>query len=87
MGQYTRWDAFSPQIYKINLIKSLVRRAVRICTPDTLENEIDQLRLIFVNNGYPPGVVNGVIKRTLTPRPPKFNLVQNDALSTCDSRG
>ena len=92
-GQYIRWDAFSPQIYKINLIKSLVHRAVRICTPDKLENEIDQLCLLFANNGYPPGVVTGEIKRTLTPGPPKFGprrcpiYLRLPWIGTCASKG
>ena len=60
-GQYTRygtWDSVSCQRYKI---KSLVRRSMRICTNDTLEDEIQQLRRIFNNNGYPANVVERVI--------------------------
>ena len=67
-GQYTRWDSFSCQRYKINLIKSLVHRAMRICTnEETLEEEIQQLRMILNNNGYPANVVEQVICVTREP--------------------
>ena len=60
-GQYTWSYYFSCQRYKINLIKLLVRCAMRTCTKDTLEDEIQQLRRIFNNNGYPANVVERVI--------------------------
>ena len=69
-GLYTRWDSFSCRRYKINLIRSLVSRAVKICSEDTLENEIEQLRQILANNGYPSNVVERVIRSALTPRQP-----------------
>ena len=40
---------------------------MRICTNDTLEDEIHQLRRIFNNNGYPAKVVERVIRVTREP--------------------
>ena len=60
-GLYTRWDSFCPMSHKTNLIRTLTGRAVRICSQATLENELDVLRSIFRQNGYPLGVVEKVM--------------------------
>ena len=57
-GVYTRWDSFAPTSHKINLIKSLTLRSMRICTPSRLGDEVAKLREIFVKNGYPSQLVN-----------------------------
>ena len=36
-GLYTRWESYSPTNQKINLIKSLTTRVVRICSPSTAD--------------------------------------------------
>ena len=63
-GQYTRWDSFSARSKKINLIKSLTHRAVRICSPPELRAELDQVRSILLRNGYPASIVDNVILHT-----------------------
>ena len=47
------WSSFCPTRYKVNLVRNLVGRARRICSPTTLQNELDRLKTIFTNNGYP----------------------------------
>ena len=64
-GLYTRWDSFTATGHKINLIKSLTSRAKRICSPQTLDAEIATLKGLFADNGYPAGVVDRIVKRTL----------------------
>ena len=71
-GQYTRWDSFSPRQYKINSIKSLSNRAIKICSPDQLDLEVDELKRIFANNSYPVGVANQCMTRMLSPSEPKI---------------
>ena len=61
-GLYTRWDSFSPTNRKINLIKSLTSRAVKICSKSTLAQEINNLKTLFAKNGYPTEVVNRTIQ-------------------------
>ena len=58
---YTRWDSFCPMNHKMNLIRSLTNRAVRICSEVTLEPEFNFLRTIFRENGYPSSVVEKVM--------------------------
>ena len=56
-GQYIRWNAFSPKARKINLIKTLVHRALMICSKTKLDSELD--------NGYPEDVLVSCIKEKL----------------------
>ena len=67
-GQYIRWDSFSSKQHKINLIKCLVNRATKICSPCWLEPEIHRIKDILATNGYPTFTVDKVIKATLHPR-------------------
>ena len=52
-GQYLRWNSFSPQKRKINLIGSLVHRAFIICSKSKLDPELGNIRSILLANGYP----------------------------------
>jgi hypothetical protein len=61
-GQYIPWDSFCPKKRKVNLISCLVHRALKICSPSKLEDEIKTIHSIFLNLGYP----EFVIKRTIT---------------------
>ena len=64
-GQYTRWDSFSARSQKINLIRCLVNRAKRICSHNYLQEELDNIKKIFTNNGYPIGVIEKVLTSCL----------------------
>ena len=46
-GRYTRWDSYSATKYKINLVRALVHRILRICSPAVVEIELHSLRDIF----------------------------------------
>ena len=35
-GLYTKWDSFTPTKYKINLIRALTSRCLRICSTSSL---------------------------------------------------
>ena len=60
-GLFTRWDSFAPTAQKIALMLSLTSRAHR-STPSLLNNELENLRGIFAENGYPLHLVRRVIK-------------------------
>ena len=69
-GLYTRWDSYCARGRKIALVRSLVSRAQKICSPEYLDNEVNTLKSIFLGNGYPPPVIERVIADTLRTRLP-----------------
>ena len=64
-GQYLRWNSFSPQKRKINLISTLVHRAFMICSKSKLDQELGKIRSILLENGYPERVINSLFKQKL----------------------
>lgn len=64
-GQYVRWNSFCPKKRKLNLIGTLVHRALVICSPNKLPGELDNIRNILVDNGYPIDIVNSTIDRKI----------------------
>jgi len=57
-GLYLKWTSNQPKQYKINLIKCLCNRAVKLCSSELLlRNELDHYRKTFLANGYPPDVI------------------------------
>ena len=64
-GQYIRWNSFSPKARKINLIKTLVHRALMICSKTKLDSELDTIKPFLIDNGYPGDVRVSCIKEKL----------------------
>ena len=64
-GQYIRWNSFCPMKRKINLISTLVHRALVICWKSALQNELSNIRSIHINNGYPEAVIYTVITKKI----------------------
>ena len=64
-GQYLRWNFFSPQKRKINLIGTLVHRAFMICFKSKLDPELGKIRSILLENGYPEHAINSAFKQKL----------------------
>ena len=56
-GQYLRWNSFSSTKRKTNLISTLVHKAFMICLKSKLEPELNKIRSILINNGYPEYVI------------------------------
>ena len=58
-GLYTKWDSFTPKKYKVNLIRTLTYRCLRICSKSTLlQSALSDLKNSLLQNGYPKGVIN-----------------------------
>ena len=56
-GLYTHWDSFTPRKYKINLIRTLTYRCLRICSsPCLLQSALDDRKRYSSRNGYPRGI-------------------------------
>ena len=53
-GRYKRWESFALSMRKTNPIKTLVNRALVICLPGKVKQELDCIRSILKNrpNGY-----------------------------------
>ena len=56
-GQYIRWESFSPRKRKTNPIATQVHRLLMICTKNKLKQEIDFIKKILLDNGYPEDIV------------------------------
>ena len=56
---YTKWVSFTPRKYKVNLIRTLTYRCLRICSKSTLlQSTLSDLKNSLLQNGYPRGVIN-----------------------------
>ena len=65
-GCYTDFSSHTLLNYKTSIIKTLVNRALRICSNwKNVEAEIRRLHQIFANNGYPQHLVDNIIKRSM----------------------
>ena len=64
-GQYIRWNSFSPKTRKISLIKTLVLRALMICSKTKLGPELDKIKQLLIENGYSADVLLSCINKKL----------------------
>ena len=61
-GLYTNFDSFVPFSYKVNLVRTLVNRAQRICSDvETFRAELRKLEEILCANNYPLSFVKKYI--------------------------
>ncbi|MGL4481483.1 MAG: reverse transcriptase domain-containing protein, partial [Lactococcus garvieae] len=61
-GQYTHFNSYVPLSQKRNLVRTLAYRARRICSNDTVEDELLHIIDILKNNGYPERFVSRNMK-------------------------
>ena len=65
-GIFTNFESFIPKSYKYNLLFTLLHRAFKLCSNfERFHQEIDKLKTIFENNGYPKSFVDFCIKKYL----------------------
>ena len=64
-GQYIRSNSFCPKARKISLITTLVHRALMICSKTKLSSELDRMKQLLIENGYPEDVLLFCIKQKL----------------------
>ena len=64
-GQYIRWDSFGPSKRKKNLISPLAHRALRICSKNLLQQELENIRVILRDNDYPESIIDRGISNKL----------------------
>ena len=69
-GDYLHWTSFSPIKRKMNIVSCLVNRAVKICSPSKLQDELRKITTIFSKLGYPDDLVKRTIRNGTHPRKP-----------------
>ena len=45
------------------VLRLLVSRAIKVCSPEELENELGVIKSIFLNNAFPASVIDRTILR------------------------
>ena len=65
-GLYTNWNSFEPTKRKTNLVGTLVHRELKICSKNKLQEELNQIRSILQQNGYPEIVIISSMKNKLS---------------------
>ena len=65
-GVFTNFGSFIPTSYKYNLLLTLLHRAFKLCSNfERFHQQIDKLKTIFENKGYPKSFVDFCIKKYL----------------------
>ena len=66
-GVYMNYNAFSPEIYKKSILKTLIFRAYK-CSSTwlDLDTEINRLKQVFANNSYPQNLTESIINDLLS---------------------
>ena len=64
-GEYVHWHSFTPLKRKTNIVACLVTRAVRICSPSKIDEEMENILNIFSNLCYPQHIVRSTMNRAL----------------------
>ena len=67
---YTHYSTSAPQSTKDSLIRSLTRRAYDVCSPQHLQNELQHIRKILLDNGYPRNHIEQSSPSNAQPRSP-----------------
>ena len=82
-GLNTKWDSFTPRKYKINFIRTLTYRCLRICSsPSLLQSSLDDLKNLLSRNGYPRGIITYNMNDVKT----RSRNKSNDAVTTVPKR-
>ena len=62
-GRLLDYDSYAPGIQKRNVIKSLVQRALKICSDTEQSSELDFISDTLKKNGFPKKLIKGQIDK------------------------
>ena len=62
-GRLLDYGSYAPGIQKRNVIKSLVRRALQICSDTEQSSELDFITGTLKKNGFPKKLIKGQIEK------------------------
>jgi hypothetical protein len=68
-GQYVNFQSYCTLKRKVNLIRTLCDRAIKICSTTHLDAEIKKISKILEDNGFPEHLVKTTIKRRMERAP------------------
>ena len=68
-AQFMHFDSFVKWNHKVSWIRSLTSRAVKLCSPNKLIDELNNIKRFASYNGFPRWVSNKVIRESRNPRP------------------
>nr|VZI51208.1 unnamed protein product [Spirometra erinaceieuropaei] len=70
-GQYTNFASFVPLQQKRNLVRCLAQRARKICSTDSIEEELRKIQDFVSENGYPERFIEkNIAERPIKPATP-----------------
>ena len=72
-------NSFCPKQGKVNLVKTLIHRALMICSKSKLHAELEKLKTILLDNGYPEDVILSNTKEKIA----SFSAVQKFGPKKC----
>lgn len=78
-GLYTRWDSFVPYQRKINLIRTLMFRALKICSNSFLSGEMGFIKMTLSKNGYPLDIFESILSNVID----NFHKVKTHSVKKC----
>ena len=83
-GLYNKWSSLAPTKYKINLIRSLVNRAIKVCSNrQLLFLECEKITKMLQQNEYPTKTIRNVIRKAINRnQKPDAKLYPNQQQST-----
>ena len=64
-GLHLSWDAFAPKSRKVNMLKRLIFRALKICSDNKIKSEFEKIKNLSLSNGYPDEVIVDTINETV----------------------
>uniref|UniRef100_A0A5S6Q4Q2 molybdopterin adenylyltransferase n=1 Tax=Trichuris muris TaxID=70415 RepID=A0A5S6Q4Q2_TRIMR len=67
---YLHFTSHHPLSVKKGIVAGMVDRAIAICDKNFLGEELQHIKRIFTENGYPFKLITSIINRRLRPKPP-----------------
>ena len=68
-AQFVHFESFTKWNHKVAWIRSLCSRAKKLCTPNKLKAELDNIKRFASYNGFPRWIVNKIMKQVSTNLP------------------
>ena len=70
---FTNWNSFGPKTHIINTVKAMIKRLKVICSDKlTLKNDLEELRMSFIESNYPINLLHRLFLEKL--EKPKLSL-------------
>ena len=60
-GKYLDYDSLNPYAHKRSVLMLLVYRALKICSKETLDHELETVTKMLTDNGYPLRMIKQII--------------------------